>query len=232
MREFGLFLSVVLLNVTTNVFAQCRYCNTYDEFRADQWTVLDTVYCIGHSKSSQFWWGVNDYKLTTGDEATDKILKKEAFLVMIGDTMYVNLRNLQFEKTRFGSGYTIATLIGKDTLLFVNRQIGKYMKQRVNVGMMFGAIGGAIAASSMMKQQVCYAISNGAGEKGRIPVQLINDNMIDKMIANRSDLREDYYSEKNDNKRIRANHVIPILEKAGIIVTDDKQMNTGLCSND
>ena len=52
------------------------------------------------------------------------------------------------------------------------------------------------------------------------------------MIANRSDLGEDYYSEKNDNKRIRANHVIPILEKAGIIKTDDKQMNTGLRSND
>ena len=69
----------VLLLTAINVNGQCCYCNTYEDFLEGRWEKLDTVYCNSHSKSRQLWWGGNDFTLTTGDVATDRILKKDAF---------------------------------------------------------------------------------------------------------------------------------------------------------
>ena len=219
MKTQRLFFCVLLLSIAVSVCAQCRYCKSYDEFREGQWTVLDTVICASRSKSQKAWSGGSDYKLTRGDYATDKMLKENAFIVMVDDTIYVNVRNLRFEKSRFGDGYAKAKRIGQDTLMFVGQKIGKDVQRAKMIGGMFGAIGGAIAASSMMKQQVCYIISKGADSKGRIPIQLVDDEMVKVLIDKRIDLYEEYFSEKDVSDRIQAKHVIPILEKAGVIGT-------------
>lgn len=226
MRHYRLFFSVLLLCIAVSVCAQCRYCKSYEEFRAGQWTVLDTVNCIGRSKSQKVWAGGNDYKLTRGDYVTDKMLKEDAFAVMVGDTIYVNMRNLRFEKSHFGSGYCKAIHIGQDTLLFVNQQIGKDVKKRMMIGGMFGAVGGAIAASGMAKQQVCYIICEGADSKGRIPIQMIDDKLVKELMSKGIDLYKEYYSEKDDRKRIRATHVIPILKKAGVFETGESLLES------
>ena len=206
----------VLLLTAINVSGQCCYCNTYEYFLEGRWEKLDTVYCNSHSKSRQLWWGGNDFTLTTGDVATDRILKKDAFVVMHADTLYVNCRNLVFEKTRFGSGYTKAKRIGRQSLLFVNRIIGSDAAgQAMGARYVLGAIGGALAAADQMKQQVCYVISWGPEEGKLIPIRLVDDELVDKMVT-RKDLIREYYSETNKQKRILADHVMPILEKAGL----------------
>ena len=210
-------ITILLTIVAVSINAQCQYCNTYEDYLEGRWQQVDTIYCKSHSKSHQMWVGGSDYTLTTGDKSTDNILKKEAFAVMICDTLYVNCRNLQYEKTRFGSGYTRAMRIGQRSLLFVNRIIGSDAQSSAAMaGFMFGALGGAIAASKQMKQQVCYVISYGADSKGRISIRLIDDGLMDQMIINRDDLHDEYYAEENTSKRLRATHVIPILEKAGL----------------
>ena len=136
---------------------------------------------------------------------------------MQADTIYVNCCNLQYEKARFGSGYTKALRIGQRSLLFVNRMIGSNAQSSFAMsGFMFGALGGALAASQQVKQQVCYVISYGADSDGRIAIRLIDDGLMDQMIINRDDLHDEYYTEKNSNKRLLASHVVPILEKAGL----------------
>ena len=209
---------IILLVITAiTADAQCQYCNTYEDFLEGRWQQLDTIYCKSHSKSRQIWVGGSDYTLTSGNKATDNILKKEAFAVMLADTLYVNCRNLQYEKTSFGSGYTKAMRIGQRSLLFVNRIIGSDAQSSAAMsGLMFGALGGAIVASKQVKQQVCYVISYGADSKGRITIRLLDDSLMDQMIVNRDDLHDEYYAEENSSKRILATQVIPILEKAGL----------------
>jgi len=136
---------------------------------------------------------------------------------MDDDTLYLNTRSLRYEKTQFENGYTKAIRVGKNELMFVNMKIGKEAQTRMIASMVMGTVASAINANSMMKQQVCYIISEGADTKGRIPIQLIDDDMVEKKISNNSDLLKEYYSEKDNDKRIRATHVIPILEKAGKI---------------
>ena len=209
------FAAILLTSLTSS--AQSRYCKTYEDFLEGRWEQLDTVYYDSHSKEHQAWWGGNDYTLTTGNKATDKILKNDAFAVMQGDSIYLNCRNLRYDKCRFGNGYTKARRIGERSLLFVNRLIGRNQeKDIIVVGAAFGAIGAAITANKQMKNQVCYVISSGADEDGKIAIRPIDDHLMNQMIDNRVDLHDEYYAEKDLKKRRLASHVIPILEKSGL----------------
>lgn len=71
---------------------------------------------------------------------------------MQADTMYVNCRNLRFEGTRFGNGYTKAIRIGNRSILFANRLIGEEAQtNRQMNAFMFGAIGAASRPLSQLK---------------------------------------------------------------------------------
>ncbi|MBR0046509.1 MAG: hypothetical protein IJP75_06455 [Bacteroidaceae bacterium] len=218
MKKKTLITMLLALVAMTSAHAQCQYCNTYEDFLAGRWQPLDTVYCDTHSKSEKILLGINDFTLTTGDKTLDKNLKKEALIVKQADTLYVNCRNLRFEKTSFGNGYIKARRLGQKELLIVNKIIGMDVSATAAVSsLVLGSIGSAWTASEQMKQQVCYVISNGANEKGRIDIRLIDDELMEQLVGKRKDLHDAYFAEENDTKRRLAAHIVPILEKAGLL---------------
>ena len=229
-------LALILFLLTgVNVFGQCRYCNTYENFLEDRWESLDTVYCKKHSKGHQIMWGLSNIKLVTGDKAFDKRLNYSVFAVEQGKTLYVNCYNLRFEKSRFGKGFCQAARIGEDDLLLVNKLAGKEARKNQSsaagaalvAGVLFGVAGGVIAGgivagvnvNKQLKNQVCYILTSGANEKGNYDIKLFEDRDMDKLLLNRDliDLHNAYYSEKDKAKRRLASRILPILEKAGII---------------
>lgn len=217
MKEPLITILLTIIAIAAN--AQCKYCNSYEDFLEDRWQKLDTIYCDSHSKSQQLWWGGNDYKLTTSDKVTNKILKKSAFAVMRGDTLYINCRNLRYENTGFGNGYCKAMRIGQRSLLLVNKMIGADAQNDVmRSRFLFGVIGSMITINEQMKQQVCYVISFGSDNKGKIGIRLVDDRLVEQMIADAHhyDLHDEYFAEKDPDKRLLAKHVIPILSKAGL----------------
>ena len=216
-KNLRLLISAVLLHAAIMVYGQCAYCTSYENFMNNQWEELDTIYNKTHSKNHQLWWGGNDYKLTTDLESLDAVLKKEALFVKIGDSLFVNCRNLRYEKTRFGNGYTAARRIGEHSVLFVNRIIGKKARNNVMISQaLFGTIGSSITLTEQMAQQVCYVILSGANEKGKIEIRLVADGLMNEIIDSNEELYNEYYSEPKEKKRILASRVIPILEKTGI----------------
>ncbi|MBQ7419555.1 MAG: hypothetical protein IJV17_02305 [Prevotella sp.] len=216
-KKIRIIYTLALLLIAINANGQRRYCDTYEDFLEGRWMELDTIHVTCHRKNLEVWEGGNIYTMTTGNKDTDKILKKKAFAVMLADTLYVNCRNLRYEKQGFGNGYAKGRRIGERSILIVNKIIG----QDANVnqfmsGFMFGLIGSAITASQQMKQQVCYIISSGADNQGEIPIRLISDDLMDLMIVRHDDLRKEFFEEKKASKRILAKRVIPLLEKAGL----------------
>ncbi|MCR5394730.1 MAG: hypothetical protein K6E86_04995 [Bacteroidales bacterium] len=152
------------------------------------------------------------------DRKVKKQLKKKAFAVENEGKLYVNCRNLQFENTRFGNGYTLAFRIGHDSLLFVNRPIGQEAASQVSTaGFFLGAIGGAIVASNQLHHQVCYLITKGSDKNGRIDIQMIGDDQMCEWLKNNNALYEEYYAENDKRERRLATHILPLLEKDGII---------------
>lgn len=196
---------------------QCRFYHSYEDFVDGRWSPLDTLFVSGHSKNHQLWWGGNDYTLRTGRNDLDRTLKKNALIVVQADTLYVNCRNLRFDGTSFGNGYTKAMRIGNRSILLVNRLIGREaMRSQWTASFMFGAIGAAITAGKNVKQQVCYVISNGADSRGRINIRLIDDELMGQMLEGHNELLEEYLSEQDVRNRLQATHIVPILERAGL----------------
>lgn len=209
------FIILLFSIVAIMADAQCRFCNSYEDYVEGRWQKLDTIYNKSHSKNHQIWVGGSDFTMTTGNKATDKILKNDAFAVMLGDSLYVNCRNLRYEKYAFGNGYTKARVIGRDSLVIVNRINGSEAQEMGNGGYSSGLVGAYISSKKQVQQQVCYLISQGADNKGRIAIRLMDNSLMDKMFANRKDLYDEYHAEKNISKRLLATHVLPILEKSG-----------------
>lgn len=208
----------VLMTVTSYAAAQCGYCKTFEDLLADRWVPLDSVNVDRHSKNRQFWVGGNDYALSTGNTLTDKILKEDAFAVMQGKKLYVNSRRLRYQKTRFTKGFTRAMHLGHDTLIFVNQTIGAAATNKVaSTGVMFGAVGGLLAAGNNMHRRICYIISGAKDKKGNMEIEMVDDSLMEKVLKDRPALKEEYYSEPEKSFRILASHIVPILKKAGLL---------------
>ena len=224
MGQMRTVICAIYLLTAMTVSAKCGYYHTYEDFIEGNLVSLDTIYADAHGTGRQFWWGGNDYTLTTKNDSINKKLKKEAFVLIIDNTLYVNCRKLRYEKTRFANGYAKTKRIGKHSLIFVNQTIGKKAQSdRALAGMAFGAIGGAIIGSQQIKQRVCYIVSNGSDEKGRTDVRMIDDALMEKMIYGHDDLYEEYYSEEKESKRNLATRVLPILKKAGLFDIETRE---------
>ena len=210
----------VLMTITSYAVAQCGYCKTFEDLLFDRWEHLDTVSVDKNSKSHQFWVGGNDCSLSTGNLVTDNMLKKDAFAVMQGKKLYVNSRRLRYQKTRFTKGFTRAMHLGHDTLIFVNQTIGAAATNKVaSTGVMFGAVGGLLAAGNNMHRRICYIISGAKDKKGNMEIEMVDDSLMEKVLKDHQSLKEEYYSEPDKSLRIRASRIVPILKKAGLLTT-------------
>ncbi|MBP5345332.1 MAG: hypothetical protein J6Y99_03870 [Bacteroidales bacterium] len=218
MKIKSFLLGTALLFSVCSLKAQIKCYATYEDFTQNKSELLDSVELKCHGAGRQVWAGGNDFSLEAKDKATKKRLKKNVFAVTKDDTLYVNCRSLQFEKARFGNGYTQALRIGKDSLLIVNRPIGQEAQsQAATAGFLLGAIGGAIVASNQMHHQVCYLITEGPNQKGRIGIQMVGDKQMRELLKNNKSLREKYFEEKDERERRLATHILPLLEMEGII---------------
>ena len=222
MKLFRTFAFAVMVFMTISAKGQCKFCRSYEDFIDNNWIKIDTVYCKKRSKSQQFWWGGNDFTLTTGNKDWDKVLKNEAFIVMQSDTTYLNCRNVRHDTVLLGKGFTRARRFNNNGLIFAHQFVNKKSEQDIrSARYIAGAIGALSAASDYKDKQVCYIISSGAGGIGYINTRMVDDKMIEEMME--KDIIKDgkiyleYTSEGKKAKRMNPSHVIPILEKAGLI---------------
>ena len=208
---------IFFLLVSYNASAQCRFCRTYEDFKENKWEMLDTIYCKTHTKGHKFLWGGSDFSITTGDKATDKMLKKEAFAIKQGNKLFVNCQNLARQKVLFGKGYAKAMTLGQDTLFFIYTKIGKAEQEQMAAGAALGPLGGGIVGGSQALQQACYLITTDSYNRDpKNNVIMIGDEEMKQLLGVTSDLYGEYISEHSLSKRLKPEHIYPILKKAGL----------------
>ncbi len=195
--------------------AQEKYCTSYSDFKANNWVEIDNpLQSKARTQNQKFWNGGNDFQFTTGDKQMDKTLKNNALVVMMGDTMFVNCKNLEYKKRLFGKGYAKACRFDGNKILIVNNPPAD-----VSIGIMFGLIGAAIAESNRLEKQMCYVLhSDPLPGKKRFPLVLIDDAFMEDLLNNYNapELLEKY-NQAPKNKRNYANNVLPILEELKLI---------------
>lgn len=222
MKLLKTFALAAMVFMTISAKSQCKFCKSYEDFIDDHWEKLDTVYCKKNRRNQKFWWEGNDYNLTTGNKDLDNILKKKAFIVMQADTAFLNLHNIKHDKLSICRAFTKAKRFNEHGLIFTHPIINKKILQEMtSAGFMLGTIGRLSVTADYADKIVCYVISSGADKKGNIDTRMIDDEMIDEMmdknIIKDGKLYLEYLSEGKKVKRMLAPHIIPILEKAGLL---------------
>ena len=198
--------------------AQARYCTSFDDYLAGNWMELPSIDIIERSKSKQMWSGGGDYSLTTNDKGTDKKLRKTAFAIQSGDSLFINLGNSGCDNNRFRKGYAFALPLPENKILFTGRRIDKAESNRqANVQFAFGLVGAVISSNSNMKRPACYIIENISLGKHYIPARLLGDDLITKLLKGHDDLIDEYFLEEDKMNRETSVRILPLLRKAGII---------------
>ena len=201
--------------------AQIRYCLSYTDFQENNWVELDTLFIKHHSRRRQILIGGGEYKLTTGNKPTDKILRIEAFIVEYHDTLFVNCEKLQFDDQEYGKGYAVALRFGGKKLCLAGitkEEIRNVGNNSALMGVFGGAIGGSIAASDnnkALQEQKCY-VTKIELRSGQVKLEMVNDAFMQLYLLERTDLLEEYHK-LSAKERLRASNILPIFRRAGFV---------------
>ena len=206
---------ILLISILSTVCeAQSKYCLSYSDYLSDTWYPLEKMEFEYRSGNKSLWWGGANYKPITGNKETDKLLKKKARFLMYNDSLYVNNRGLSFKGQKFGNWYSPACVYDKDAFLFIALST-KSRSNTSGAALMFGALGGAIAAASNDKDYQCYILTPTSTEDAI--VKPIDEKYMLKLLEGHDDLLNDYQAVTEKKKRYSPDVVIPILKKLGLV---------------
>ena len=194
--------------------AQNKYCLSFTDYMTDIWHPLEQMEFEYRSGNKSLWWGGSNYKPITGDKETDKILKKKARFLMHNDSLYVKCRGLTAKGNVFGNWYSSACVYDKDRFLFIALST-KSRSKTAGAALMFGVLGGAIAASLNDDDYQCYILTPTSTDDAI--VKPIDEKFILELLEGHEDLQAEYQAIENKKQRYSPNVVIPILKKLGLV---------------
>ena len=208
---------IIIVTFSLQADAQSRYCNSYEDYKSGNWIELPSIDIKHYSYSAQLWTEKHEYRFTTGDKKTDRRLRKEAFVIQQGDSMYVNLSQMRCENVHLGNGFAYCIpLIGKKLLFISNRMDMRSASRQTNSYVMFGLMGSLITKSSNIKKKACYILdSNPSGKY--IDVLLIDDDVMKKLLANDGELLDKYFMVTDQDERENPFNIIPLLKEKGLV---------------
>ena len=215
-----------------------KYCMTYADFVAGNWQSVNELTqgrskqaCRLKSNKKQFWF-------RTGDKASDKVLKKEAFAVMYGDQLYVNCRNLRVNGHSLDiKGYTQAVRYDNDkvcVMAYKNDDASMLLafgldvascfvdNKAVRIGMHVGSAGFWIG-NELLSHAVCYLVDSDANADGKIATTRMNDKFMENLLNDDTPLLEKYKAVKSKQNRQAASNVLPILMEKGLVAMNGIQ---------
>lgn len=207
-----LIITLFLFSVTASE-AQSKYCLSYTDFMNNIWHPLKQMEFEYRSGNKSLWWGGCSYKPITGNNETDKLLKKKARFLMHNDSLYVNCRGLIAKRTEFGNWYSSAFVYNRDQFLFIALST-KSRSNTMGAAVMFGMIGGAIAASSNDDNYQCYVLTPTSAEDAT--VEPIDEKYMLSLLDGQDSLLSEYKTLKK-KERLSPDVVIPILKKLGLV---------------
>ena len=210
-----------------------KYCMSYEDFVADNWKSLDELTAGRTKQVCQIKSGDHGvFYFKTGDKQSDKVLKKEAFAVMYGQQLFVNCRNLRSANSGLEtSKYVQAVRYDKNKLCIL-----AFKTDGVTAVAAFGAAAAGLFAgntttrlgwtttsvafgiiNSDLSNLKCYLVDSGANEEGKTAITRINDEFMEKLLADDSALLERYNAIKAKHNRQSAANILPILMEKGLV---------------
>jgi hypothetical protein len=230
MKKILMLAAIMLAVMTTETRAQAKFCKSLSEFQAGQWTAVSSLVKEGgkgHECKIEF--SDNEFKFKTGDNNADKTLRKDVLVVNYDGHLYANCRHLSCgEFSLDANNYAQAYRFGGDKLLIVAYHIndGTFLASLAGdiAGIATPGVGGLAASvasnviwysSKDLKAFRCYLLEKTDENEGT--VQGLNDEYMEKLLADSPTLLKSYKSAEKKNFRLSATHILPILQDKGLL---------------
>ena len=208
-----------------------KYCMTYSDYKAHNWNTIESLVNGRSEMIPQIKMDETDYKVKSGDKATDRILKKEVFAISFGKNLYVNCRNLRckdiiLDTQQYVQAYPYA---GNKLLIAVYHiNDGAFLLGLgADVASIFTPLGPSIALQtastalwlnrSKLNSYRCYLIDTDANEKGRYAVTRIDDAYMTKLLSDDAHMLARYNAVSSKRERQSASNVLAVLSEKGLV---------------
>ena len=208
-----------------------KYCMTYSDYKSHNWNTIDSLVNGRSEMIPQIKMDETDYKVKSGDKATDRILKKEVFAISFGKNLYVNCRNLRckdiiLDTQQYVQAYPYA---GNKLLIAVYHiNDGAFLLGLgADVASIFTPLGPSIALQtastalwlnrSKLNSYRCYLIDTDANEKGRYAVTRIDDAYMTKLLSDDAHMLARYNAVSSKRERQSASNVLAVLSEKGLV---------------
>ena len=171
-----------------------QYCMTYGDYKAGHWTAVDDLVGGRTEQMPQIKWDDTEYKIKTGD-------KEAQGYPYDGNKLIVAVYHINDGAFLLGLGADVASFF---------TPLGTSI-----------ALDGVSAAIWLGRNQLnsfrCYVIDTDANEKGRYPVTRIDDEYMEKLLANDAHLLARYKAVSKKRDRQSASNVLAILTEKGLV---------------
>ena len=208
-----------------------KYCMTYSDYKTHNWNTIESLVNGRSEMIPQIRMDETDYKVKSGDKATDRILKKEVFAISFGKNLYVNCRNLRckdiiLDTQQYVQAYPYA---GNKLLIAVYHiNDGAFLLGLgADVASIFTPLGPSIALQtastalwlnrSKLNSYRCYLIDTDANEKGRYAVTRIDDAYMTKLLSDDAHMLARYNAVSSKRERQSASNVLAVLSEKGLV---------------
>ena len=208
-----------------------KYCMTYSDYKTHNWNTIESLVNGRSEMIPQIKMDETDYKVKSGDKATDRILKKEVFAISFGKNLYVNCRNLRckdiiLDTQQYVQAYPYA---GNKLLIAVYHiNDGAFLLGLgADVASIFTPLGPSIALQtastalwlnrSKLNSYRCYLIDTDANEKGRYAVTRIDDAYMTKLLSDDAHMLARYNAVSSKRERQSASNVLAVLSEKGLV---------------
>ena len=227
-----LIVMMMVSCLPTMMMAQpAKYCMTYSDYKAHNWNTIESLVNGRSEMIPQIKMDETDYKVKSGDKATDRILKKEVFAISFGKNLYVNCRNLRckdiiLDTQQYVQAYPYA---GNKLLIAVYHiNDGAFLLGLgADVASIFTPLGPSIALQtastalwlnrSKLNSYRCYLIDTDANEKGRYAVTRIDDAYMTKLLSDDAHMLARYNAVSSKRERQSASNVLAVLSEKGLV---------------
>ena len=234
MKKF--FVMMMVSCLPTMMIAQpAKYCMTYSDYKTHNWNTIESLVNGRSEMIPQIKMDETDYKVKSGDKATDRILKKEVFAISFGKNLYVNCRNLRckdiiLDTQQYVQAYPYA---GNKLLIAVYHiNDGAFLLGfGANVASIFTPLGTSIALQtastalwlnrSKLNSYRCYLIDTDANEKGRYPVTRIDDDYMTNLLSDDAHMLARYNAVSSKRERQSASNVLAVLTEKGLVEAEN-----------
>jgi hypothetical protein len=202
-------LLYVLLQMQT-IGAKSGYCLSFADQLAGTWYPIENLQFEYRSGSKTLWNGGASFKPITGNKKLDKMLKKDAVLIMHNDSLYINCFGLSYKQTAFGYWYAPTCMFDDTEFLFVAMNY-KAINKTNNMAAAFGIIGGAIAASTSSHDFMCYVFHPSSET-----IEAVDRDFMLELLSRHAEQKEEFLK-LNKKECHNPLVVLPILRQLGLI---------------